>query len=238
MSAAYPIANDPFQRSTSIKIEERGTIIPSFYVRHENDGAGLVVTKNGQPLLPRFTVFEIPPERRWAILPSGELMDQRDFEEKLSQVYVEGSKAYSHDGNTTNRGNVKNEYYPRVEKYVSVKIDPSNPTRFVHIHYHPDATRGKKPDVLYTSEGEPAGDRLELLRGAAASDRLRGRLHGDELLEVERAERAAQRPIKQREPRAPRRIDPSLVAKCGKANFSQPHHVSAHERFCKACKGE
>lgn len=164
MSATFP-TNDPservFQKHEAIFIEERGTHVPTFYIRHQSPES-IRVMRKGIPLLPGFTVAQVPPERRWAIGPDGNLLAQADFESRLTLAYEE---AYTLIGQKVN-GDPKREPVPDVARYVSVQIDPTNPSRFIPMGYDPNATLGRKPEKLFDRHGENPRNRMEVLKEA------------------------------------------------------------------------
>jgi len=253
-SAPFPAADNPFETRAPIKIEMRGTVVPSFYLRHERDGAGIVVKKSGVPLLPTFTVDRVPPERRWAIRPDGELLEQAEFESLLERVYIEAGRAYSHDGRQTPKWNPRNCAIPRVERYVSVEINPMKPSEFIPMGYRPRGVPGARqiPERYFDGQGEPVEARpMDVLLDCYYDDRMKKRLLPHEIEAVEKhlhakrlqrqaaEERAAkpQTPEKAEKPKRKQkyvsRAKGPQSAPCGKL---VQRNLPGHLRFCPACQ--
>lgn len=164
MSAPFPGMMNPdpgenaiFQRAEILVIEERGVHVPSWYIRHEKDGDGIVVTQNGVPFLPQFTVAQVPPERRWAIDPTGEVLPTQEFAKRFIEWREEWfTKA---DPDVETRGipqhwSAKNAHIPSVENFVKVQVDPRDRSKYIPMGYDPRKTAGALPDKLYDHEGE------------------------------------------------------------------------------------
>jgi hypothetical protein len=97
-----------------------GTPVPSFYRPHAD--LTVTVTKGGVSL--GFTLAEVAADRRWAIGPDGEVLDQMEFADTLPRVWddqyrLAGANPQSHAGNAV----------PRVENYVAWTQDDARPDR-------------------------------------------------------------------------------------------------------------
>lgn len=97
-----------------------GTPVPTFYRPHAD--LTVTVTKDGVSL--GFTIGEVAADRRWAIRPDGEVIDQMEFADTLPNVWddqyrLSGASPQSHAGNAI----------PRVENYVAWTQDDTRPDR-------------------------------------------------------------------------------------------------------------
>jgi hypothetical protein len=195
MTSAFPQPTqfDAFApHVAAIPVPERGTHIPGEYVRNPHHDLNITVTSNGLPLLGMdkapFVVGQVAPERRWAILADGELMDQETFKNKKQQNILEyyamlqglGSK----DAKYMNK--IENEPIPAVAYYVSWCVDPQDPEKVLQIGFNPHATDGSVSPHFHDSEGKQIEDsRIDVLCKAYASRDGRKQMLAHEIQEVE-----------------------------------------------------
>lgn len=156
-----------FARREVIRIPERGVHVPSWYDPSIHPRAHeIVIKKKGIPLMPTTYVAQVAPERRWAIGGDGELLPQHVFTNQFRQWRIEAFK-YSDDKPQKPPMGWKPtaEPVPRVDRFVSMKVDPQNPKNpsLVPIHYDPKATAGTKPEYLYDAKGEGRRKRMDVL---------------------------------------------------------------------------
>lgn len=190
-AASDPFANT-FSRREAIMIPERGTHVPTWYMPHDQPET-IVVKSGGLPLRPveasagwkPFTVAEVAPEARWAIGADGEIMPQHEFEvayrRKIEEFYTVQGKRFA--------GVLLREYVPRVEKYVSYTVDPTNPAKYKGIGHDPHPKNAAAPSVLFDTDGEnpvSGEERLALLEKCYDDHRLKARLKPHEIAEVEK----------------------------------------------------
>jgi FtsP/CotA-like multicopper oxidase with cupredoxin domain len=114
-----------------------GTHVPTMYRPHAS--LETTVTQNGRGL--GFVVGQVAPDRRWAIGPDGELVDQTTFSEQIRLVWdeqyrINGAMPSTHDGNPV----------PRVEQYVSWTQDAVRPDRLAPLD---------RPRLVLTAPGKP-----------------------------------------------------------------------------------
>lgn len=201
MTSSAPFPGEPTLQELAspshgifIKLEDghvRG-MVPSFYVEHANPGE-IVVKANGEPLLScksPFVVAQVPIERRWAILPNGELMGELEFRKHYIMWYDEYYRELARENpDLQNVDGGKADYdIPDPLRFVAVQVDETNPRKFVPANYDPHGTAGARSKQFFTSEGEEVDeDRLQVLCNAYASKKLRKSLKPHEIEEVETA---------------------------------------------------
>ena len=195
MTSAFPQPT-PFDafapHVAAIPVPERGTHIPGEYVRNPHHDLNITVTSNGLPLLGMdkapFVVGQIAPERRWAVLEDGELMDQETFKSKKQQNVLEfyamlqglGSK----DAKYMNK--IENEPIPAVAYYVSWCVDPQDKEKVLEIGFNPHATDGARSPQFHDTEGKQIEEsRIDVLCKAYASRDGRKQMMAHEIQEVE-----------------------------------------------------
>lgn len=179
MTAPFPIAPQPqgveaYIAPHALEIPERpGVHIPTFYARHPHTNPGEIkVTQGGVPLVgldgEPFTVDRIPPERRWAVTDTGELLDQQDFHQKCVAIHIEWYTLQKQKNPTSNvrlPAEFKDSFVnvPAVAEYVKVEIDPEDPGKYIPMGYNRHATAGSKPQHLYDTKGEVGRSRMAVL---------------------------------------------------------------------------
>ena len=195
MTAASPFPNtaDPLGPVVGpIYIPERGTHIPAHYVRSPHrEPESVIVKRGGVPLLGTdkepFTVAQVAPERRWAILEDGELYDQTTFTEMFLQTVLEFYDVLRNNGSpqAAFQGDLRSHPQPAVHEYVAFTIDPEDPRHLMHIGYDRHA-KGDSADHFFDTEGEQiAGKRIDHLCAAYNDRKLRGTLTKAEISEVQ-----------------------------------------------------
>jgi len=174
-------------------VEERGQVIPAWYVRNPHRDPDVVVKVRGVPLPDAqgrpFTIGQVAPECRWPVGLDGEVMDQVGFDElkrkSVLELY-EILRAQGHDG-AQYKGKIQLEPVPDVHEFVSWGIDPEDSTRWRRIGYDPSATDGALPEVFHDKEGEEiAKKRLDVLCEAYANPKAREAMKPHEIAEVEK----------------------------------------------------
>ncbi len=205
MTSSAPFPGEPtMQELTSpkhgifIKLEDghvRG-MVPSFYVEHAN-ASELIVKVNGEPLLSPdrakgspFVVAQVPIERRWAVLPDGEVMGELEFRKRYIMWYDEYFRELARENpDLQNVDGGKSDYdIPNPLRFVSVQVDETNPRKFVPANYDPHGTAGARSKQFFTSDGEEVDeDRLQVLCNAYANKKLRKAMKPHEVEEVEAA---------------------------------------------------
>lgn len=167
-------------------------MVPSFYHEHSNPEE-VVVTTSGVPLLcsgKSFTVAQIPIERRWAVLPNGEVMGELEFRKFHTMWYEEWFRELARENPELENvdGGRPDCDIPDPCRYVAVQVDPANPKQFTPVNYEPHKTTGARSKEFYTRDGEAVDeDRLKVLCNAWADPNLRGRLKPAEVEEVKMA---------------------------------------------------
>ena len=205
MTSSAPFPGEPTLQELAspshgifIKLEDghvRG-MVPSFYVEHAKP-TEIVVKANGEPLLSPsrttgspFVVAQVPIERRWAVLPDGEVMGELEFRKCYIHWYDEYFRELARENpDLQNVDGGKADYdIPDPLRYVAVQVDETNPRKFVPANYDPHGTAGARSKQFFTSEGEEIDeDRLQILCNAYASKKLRKALKPNEIEEVEAA---------------------------------------------------
>ena len=126
-------------------IPERGVYIPGWCYWLKNRDAD-----HGTPVLfddgaPRgFCVRDVLPERRWAVLPSGHVMDQDTFE-KQYMMWLSGFP-------TEKNFEVRLEAIPKADRWVSKKLDHAG--RFVDIEFNEFAAPDVPLEAKHNTDGE------------------------------------------------------------------------------------
>jgi len=198
MSSAFPQTQqtvDPFSPgAAAILVKERGTIIPSWYVRNPHRDPNLVVKRGGLPLLGMdkepFTISQVAPERRWAVDEDGELMNQTDFDAAKKKTIFEFYETLQANGHPDARyvGNVDREPIPDVAYFVSWRIDPEDPTKLLEIGFDPNKKPGDVPKRYHTSDGDVIdASRMDVLCKSYHDPALRSKLTPEEIAEVEQS---------------------------------------------------
>jgi hypothetical protein len=195
MSSAFP-QSEPHNAfsagAAAVPVPERGTHIPAFYVRNPHHDPDLVVKQAGIPLLgtdkEEFTIAQIAPERRWAVLADGNLMAQDQFHSLKQQTiyeFYEMMRATGHP-DAKYEGKITNEPIPDVSDFVSWRIDPNDNTKLLQIGYDENATDGARSEYFHDSKGEQIiGARLDILCQAYATPAGRAQMTEGERAEVE-----------------------------------------------------
>lgn len=148
---------------THVIIQERKTYKPAWQPEFTQEQLEQEVTQNGEGL--GFRVGDMLVERRWTtckvertefgekLTPSGELMDQRDFE-----VYYKRFKMLSVQGQNLIDIKTVNKYWedglmpvPLVRKYADAKPDMNGYD--VPINFDPHAKPEKESNLRYDYEG-------------------------------------------------------------------------------------
>jgi hypothetical protein len=186
--AAQP---DPFAATAqAIFIKERSQIIPGSYVANTHKNPDLVVKRDGLPLLGMdrkpFTISQVAPERRWAVLDTGELMSEEPYKAKAKANHLELFELLqSKDPDVVFKGNVDLLPIRDAADYVSWRVDPEDPEKVLQIGFDPNAVGGKAAK-LYDREGESVqGSRMDALCQSYADKDGRAKMTGAEVGEVE-----------------------------------------------------
>ena len=197
MSSAFPQdqSHNVFgPGAMAVPVPERGTHIPALYVRNPHLDPDLVVRRGDLPLLgegekPKpFTISQVAPERRWAVLSNGNVMDQAQFDAGYKQVVLEFYAMLRERGNTGARfeGNIALVPIPDVAEYVSWRVDPDDETKLLAIGYDPHATDGAVSDRFHDAKGEQImASRLQILEQAYSTAAGRKQMTDTERTEVE-----------------------------------------------------
>lgn len=195
MSSAFPQeqSHNAFGAGVAaVPVPERGTHIPAFYVRNPHHDPDLVVKQAGLPLLgvdrEPFTIAQVAPERRWAVLTDGNLMDQQQFTVIKQQTIYEFYEMMRANGHPDAKyeGKINNEPIPDVSDFVSWRIDPNDNTKLLMMGYDEDATNGARSEHFHDTKGDQIiGARLEILCQAYATPAGRNQMTPTERAEVE-----------------------------------------------------
>jgi len=195
MSSAFPTPEQPDAFSpaaVAIPIEDRGVHIPAFYVRNPHRNPKLVVTQDGLPLLGMdkkpFTIAQVAPERRWAVLEDGNVMNQTDFDAAKKKGVFEYYEMLRARGNPDAKysGKIDCEPIPAAAEYVAWRVDPEDATKLLQIGFDPNATDGARAKQFHTREGEAIeATRLDVLCQAFATEAGRKQMTDAEIAEVE-----------------------------------------------------
>lgn len=209
------------------------------------------VRQNGKSL--GFTIRQMLPERRWAVTPSGEVLEQRDFEEKYTNWMLQVVR-----GGRLVPISASNPYFdpkvlpiPRVERFVAMTQDYQGKEMRIGFDPNKPPEAGAVAIVAKDASGREvnptAPNDLKVQRLTVISDlKERG------IISAEAA--ASEMAAILLEPQAPAPIAPppgfsavkvvedipleetiTHLAKCGYAAKSKAGQM-AHERNCDDCK--
>ena len=163
-SALFDASGAYYNPKRPIYIHERGTSIPAFYEPHTD--LNVTVRQDNVPVPPGFTVHRVPPERRWAIRPSGELIPQIEFE-RLYMLHYEDHIRHMDGDEKKVPGKANCQPMPTVRAYVSVELDPRDPSKLIQMGYDPFPKPQKEANqTLYDADGEnpvSGDDRMKML---------------------------------------------------------------------------
>ncbi len=148
---------DPLLPQQHTPIPERGTYIPSWCPWHAKGwDTNRAVHLNSEPL--GFKVSDVLPERRWAILETGDIMDQRSFEDDYLR-YMTGFGLPSFV-------DPKFEPMPRAERFVAKTFDPVDPRRLMDIGFDPLKPAEQSLEAKHDQEGNVSRHYLEEQKAA------------------------------------------------------------------------
>lgn len=222
----------------------RDAYIPEWSPVYDDLALSVPVKNNGVPM--GFTLRDVLPERRWAVQASGELMDQRDFEERYKQ-YIERTVV---DGRLVSIRS-KNARFdagvapiPRVDRFVNTAHDFMG--REIRIGFNPEKAPEKKDIVPIAAA--PSSPALRVQIAQLSELKERGILSDEQFsAEVSRLVTEPVAPAPSGPPPgfalAPAGPEEAPVtaataevfaARCGKECASKAGQM-AHERNCKAC---
>jgi len=191
--AGFPQVGQPDPFSTAaqaILVKERGQIIPGSYVANPHRNPDLVVTRDGLPVLGAnkepFTISQVAPERRWAVLDTGELMSEEPYKAKAKDNHLElFALLRATDPDIVFKGNLDLLPIRDAANYVAWRVDPENPAKLLEIGFDPNAVGGKA-EKLYDHEGEGiGGTRMDTLCQSYADKKGRAKMTAEEVAEVE-----------------------------------------------------
>lgn len=123
------------QEHTWLGARGASNYIPAWYKPHRHN---LDVTQNGVKL--GFKIKDVPAYCRWAIRSNGELMDQRDFQDRY-EIYLSELCPKGVDP--------RNQHIPRVERFVNQRPDPSGGPGRIEITFDPDQAPGPDDGTRY-----------------------------------------------------------------------------------------
>ena len=168
-------------------VTKQNEMVPGWYAMAPHPDENVVVTQDGVPLLPQFTVAQVAYGRRWCIGMDGGLMSQIDFKIKLEEVRHEFYALLRSQGrNAQFHGKMDRGSTPTVKKFASKKVDPENEAKLMDVHYDPYAKAGAEMDHFVDGQGEKVeGGRLQILVEAYHSEKLRPALTKREVAQVE-----------------------------------------------------
>lgn len=244
-----------------IPIPDRETYIPRWGTRHGD--RSLPVTKDGEPC--GFTIGQVLPERRWAVKPDGELMDQLSFERDYAKWI---SNVCAPNGQVIPLASVNKNYtqtlehIPDVFSFVAVKLDSNG--KLIPIDYDPDRPAPAVKKRFYTHEGVLVSE-ADLARARARTDSdkekvsqmmLLQKLHAEGKLTAEDLASAVtgllvggvpnEGPGELPETKVPEGFSPMpdeepepevFAAPCGR-EFPKQGSLTMHMRFCEDCKAQ
>jgi len=178
------VSEGRFYAGTVKVFPERDTHVPTFCPWQnatEEELRAVTVQSGGVPLLPRFTVAEMDPERRWAVKKDGELLDAMSFQTGYHRQWEEW---YTVVKRQKIEGRADRHYIPAVDQYVRFKVDPKNRLNPSLVRIEPERKpSGRKPDHFVDREGEPIRKpRIDVLVAQWREDP--SRLRKEEVLEV------------------------------------------------------
>ncbi len=197
MSSAFPQdqSHNAFGPGASaVPVPERGTHIPALYVRNPHLDPDLVVRRDNLPLLgageerESFTISQVAPERRWAVLPNGNVMEQAQFDADYKQKVLEFYAMLRENGNQGARfeGNIASVPIPDAAEYVKMRVDPDDETKLIEIGYDPNATDGAVSKHFHDTKGDQImASRLEILVKAHSTTAGRAQMTESERAEVQ-----------------------------------------------------
>jgi hypothetical protein len=196
MSSAFPEASstDIFGRgAAAIPVPERGVHIPAAYVRNpHHDPEHTVVKRGGVSILGAdgepFMVSQVAPERRWAIMEDGNVLDGEQFSAAKQAGVLEFYEMLKTQGHPDAKfeGKITNEAVPDVGYYVSWGVDPRDDEKLLEIGYDPNATDGAVVKNFHDQKGdEIMSSRIEVLSQAYANTVSRAQMTDSERAEVE-----------------------------------------------------
>jgi len=218
-------------------IPERGTYVPSWCPWDSKHWPTHVEVSYEKKML-GYKVSDVLPERRWAIQESGEMLDQREFEDQYKKYLSGFALPATFDINA--------EAIPLVHRYVGVKLDPVSEGSLIAMDYDPFKKKTAVSDAKYNQQGEVSvhylkeqqekSDKLVrmeqlsgLLKQSIISQETYLRLV-DELGAVKEPGKVEAAPEPQPEPE-PKQMVTSL---CG-VERPAGNSIRMHERKCKKC---
>ena len=168
-------------------VTKQNEMVPGWYATAPHPDENVVVTQDGVPLLPQFRVAQVAYGRRWCIGMNGELLTQIDFKIKLAEVRHEFYALLRSQGrNAQFHGKMDRGSTPNVKKFASMKIDPENEAKLMHVNYDPYRKAEVELDHFVDGQGEKVeGDRLQILAEAYHNQKLRPALTVKEVALVE-----------------------------------------------------
>jgi hypothetical protein len=196
MSSAFPNqsqANVFSPGAVAVPVPERGTHIPASYIRNPHSDPDHTVVKRGGVPIPgadgeSFVVSQVAPERRWAILEDGNVLEGEQFASEKQGGVLEFYEMLRTQGHPDAKfeGKISNEPVPDVGYYVSWSIDPADDGKLLEIGYNPNSTDGAVVKNFHDQKGEEIiGSRMDILVQAYASPAGRGQMTENERREVE-----------------------------------------------------
>lgn len=159
MSTTQPFAapgDNPFARANITEFRERNTHSPSFYTPPPWEVAQrLIVTKDGKPIAPGFVLAEVAPERWYAVQESGEVMEQRDFEQHHERAFLEHYLIRDREPEDPSVRHI-----PNVVDFVSFRICTWDPSKLERIFRDDIALDTPAPEIkpIYSMNGELLSD--------------------------------------------------------------------------------
>ena len=226
MSSALFDANGEFYNDKRpTYIGSRGTSIPSFYEPHSD--LRVMVRQDGIPVPPGFQLGDVPPERRWAVRPSGELIPQIEFE-RLYLLHYEEHIRYMDGDPKKVPGKANCQPVPTVQAYVCVQLDPRDPSKLITMKHDPFPKKVKQANqTLYDADGENpvSGDaRIQMLMDAYEKDPdSLTELELREVIKRQRADQRKQEPAPEPKPE-PKAVSP--VAETDTPPQKKPFHTT------------
>jgi len=126
-------------------IPERGTYVPS-WCPWDSQHLPTHVEVSCEKKMVGYKVSDVLPERRWAIQESGEMLEQREFEDRYKKYLSGFALPATFDINA--------EAIPLVHRYVGVKLDPVSEGRLIAMDYDPFKKKTAVSDAKYNQQGE------------------------------------------------------------------------------------
>ena len=199
-------------------------VFPSYRARmaqHSDENA--VVTSGGKPIVENgetLLLGMVPLERRYAIGPvvggRAEVIDQHSFEQESEKNYV---AEYNAKGQAPDKTALR--FIPNVVRFVSWKIDPTDPRRITHLGFSPGQKLGA--DIVSQSAEEIESLRAQKDEQALALDEMKRKL--DELSQLMASKPAEVPGVVVAHEKA------MQTAPCGKE--IKQGFLKQHARFCK-----